>query len=45
MARLGEVERAVALLREVVADRARVLGEEHRDTRGTRAELDGLLSG
>ncbi|MEU4979667.1 tetratricopeptide repeat protein [Streptomyces sp. NPDC021969] len=45
LARLGEVERAVALLREVVADRARVLGEEHRDTRGARAELDRLLGG
>ncbi|MFF9622738.1 tetratricopeptide repeat protein [Streptomyces griseosporeus] len=45
LARLGEVEQAVALLREVVADRARVLGEEHPDTRRARAELDALLSG
>ncbi|MFI5631887.1 tetratricopeptide repeat protein [Streptomyces sp. NPDC051664] len=45
LARLGEVESAAALLREVVADRARVLGEEHRDTRMARKEVDGLLGG
>ncbi|MFE6493333.1 tetratricopeptide repeat protein [Streptomyces sp. NPDC057748] len=45
LARLGEVGSAVALLREVVADRARILGEEHRDTRRARKELDGLLGG
>lgn len=45
LARLGEVEAAVALLREVVADRARVLGEQHRDTREAREALDGLLGG
>ncbi|WP_189547999.1 tetratricopeptide repeat-containing protein [Streptomyces gelaticus] len=43
LARLGEVESAVALLRKVVADRARVLGDEHRDTREARQELDRLL--
>ncbi|WP_330334576.1 tetratricopeptide repeat protein [Streptomyces sp. NBC_00536] len=45
LARLGEAESAVALLREVVADRARILGEEHRDTREAREALDGLLGG
>ncbi|MEK0099772.1 tetratricopeptide repeat-containing protein, partial [Streptomyces sp. A475] len=45
LARLEEVEPAVALLREVVADRARVLGEKHRDTREAREVLDGLLGG
>lgn len=39
------IESAVGLLRTVVADRARVLGQEHRDTLGARRELDGLLGG
>ena len=43
LTRLGETESAVTLLREVVADRARVLGEGHRETRKAQKELDGLL--
>ncbi|MFF2777683.1 tetratricopeptide repeat protein [Streptomyces sp. NPDC058052] len=43
LAALDDVPAAVALLREVVADRARVLGEEHDDTRKARTELDRLL--
>ncbi|MFF8378663.1 tetratricopeptide repeat protein [Streptomyces sp. NPDC015661] len=45
LARLGATEEAVALLREVCADRARVLGEENPATRTARAELARLTEG
>ncbi|MFC9392121.1 tetratricopeptide repeat protein [Streptomyces sp. NPDC057027] len=45
LARLGRTEEAAALLREVCADRARVLGEGNAATREARAELAALTEG
>ncbi|MGY5011927.1 hypothetical protein ACWCY6_28220 [Streptomyces sp. 900105755] len=41
VARQGVVGSAMALLREVRDDRARVLGEDHPDTLAAQAEIDG----
>jgi hypothetical protein len=35
----GRVEEAIAQLRQVLADRARVLGPDHPDTLATRSNL------
>ncbi|MFF7747649.1 hypothetical protein ACFZCP_00070 [Streptomyces sp. NPDC007971] len=44
IARTGDVATAVAQMREVSEDRARVLGEDHPDTLAARAELATLLA-
>ena len=44
MAEAGQLETAISLLEELVADRLRVLGADHPDTLTTRNNLAGYLA-